>query len=40
LEPTGRDFEWTEIHTFRCRDGRIVEHSGVVDLVAITPQRR
>ena len=34
----GSSIRWKEIHVFRCRDGRIVEHRGVFDLFAILQQ--
>lgn len=34
----GAPIRWKEIHIFRCRDGRIVEHRGVFDLLAILQQ--
>lgn len=38
VEPSGRTMRWKEIHHYRCRDGRIVEHRGVFDLLAILVQ--
>lgn len=35
---TGAAIRWKELHLFRCRDGRIVEHRGVFDLLAIMQQ--
>jgi hypothetical protein len=29
---------WKELHIFRCRDGQIVEHRGVFDLLSILQQ--
>lgn len=34
----GASIRWKEIHVFRCADGRIVEHRGVFDLLAILQQ--
>lgn len=34
----GASIRWKELHLFRCRDGRIVEHRGVFDLLAIMQQ--
>lgn len=38
VPPAGAAIRWKEIHLFRCRDGRIVEHRGVFDLLAIMQQ--
>jgi predicted ester cyclase len=35
---TGASIRWKELHLFRCREGRIVEHRGVFDLFAIMQQ--
>ena len=38
LEPCGRTVEWEEIHLWRVRDGRLVEHwAGRDDLAALRP---
>jgi predicted ester cyclase len=34
----GSSIRWKELHLFRCREGRIVEHRGVFDLLAIMQQ--
>jgi predicted ester cyclase len=36
--PEARSIRWNEIHHYRCNDGRIVEHRGVFDLLAILAQ--
>jgi predicted ester cyclase len=38
VPPAGAPIRWKEMHVFRCRDGRIVEHRGVFDLMAIMQQ--
>jgi predicted ester cyclase len=38
IPPSGSRIRWKEMHVFRCRDGRIVEHRGVFDLLAILQQ--
>lgn len=38
IPPAGKPIRWREQHTFRCADGRIVEHRGVFDLLAILQQ--
>ena len=35
---SGGTMRWKELHHFRCSDGRIVEHRGVFDLLAILVQ--
>lgn len=38
LEPCGRTVEWEEIHLWRVREGRLVEHwAGRDDLAALRP---
>ena len=34
----GERIDWNEIHIFACRDGRIVEHWGVFDMLGILQQ--
>jgi predicted ester cyclase len=38
VPPAGRAIRWKEVHLFRLRDGRIVEHRGVFDLLSIMQQ--
>lgn len=38
VPPSGATIRWKEMHVFRCRDGRIVEHRGVFDLLSILQQ--
>lgn len=34
----GKSMRWKEIHIFRCKGGKIVEHRGVFDLLSILQQ--
>jgi len=38
IPAAGASIRWKEIHLFGCKDGRIVEHRGVFDLLAIMQQ--
>jgi predicted ester cyclase len=38
VPPRSRRIRWNEIHMFRCKDGKIVEHQGVFDLLSILQQ--
>ena len=38
IPAAGRAIRWKEIHIFRCRNGKIVEHWGVFDLLSILQQ--
>jgi steroid delta-isomerase-like uncharacterized protein len=38
IPAAGKAMRWKELHVFRCRDGQIVEHRGVFDLLSILQQ--
>lgn len=38
MPATGKTARWTEIHVSRVRDGKVVEHWGVVDLMGMLVQ--
>jgi predicted ester cyclase len=38
IPAAGNLIRWKELHIFRCRDGQIVEHRGVFDLLSILQQ--
>ena len=38
IPPNGKPVRWTEIHIYRLHDGKIVEHWGEIDLMAILAQ--
>jgi predicted SnoaL-like aldol condensation-catalyzing enzyme len=38
IAPTGKKIRWKEIHLFKCAKGKIIEHRGVFDLMAIMQQ--
>jgi steroid delta-isomerase-like uncharacterized protein len=38
IPAVGKAMEWKEIHIFRCRNGQIVEHWGVFDMLGILQQ--
>jgi predicted ester cyclase len=38
MPATGRKATWTEIHVSRVRDGKVVEHWGVVDQMGMMMQ--
>jgi steroid delta-isomerase-like uncharacterized protein len=38
IPAAGKAMRWKELHVFRCRDGRIVEHRGIFDLLSILQQ--
>lgn len=38
IPPTGKAIRWSEMHIFRCGNGKIVEHWGVFDMLSILQQ--
>lgn len=38
IAPTGKRMQWKEVHIFRCKDSKLVEHWGVFDLLSILQQ--
>ncbi len=38
IPAAGARMRWKELHLFRCRDGQIVEHRGVFDMLSILQQ--